>query len=113
MLITDNKYGAEIVSDKGKTYKFDSIECLIGFALVKNLTGNQTHDFIVSDFSNPGNFTDARNANYVHNDNFRSPMGLNVSAFGDKAKFDKFISDNGGHSLAWVEVIELVKQKDM
>jgi copper chaperone NosL len=113
MLITDNKYGAEIITDKGKTYKFDSIECLIGFASVKNLLGGETQNLLVSDFSNPGNFTDARNAHYVQNDNYRSPMGLNVSAFGDKSKSDKFISDNGGQNLGWLDVIQLVMQKDM
>lgn len=113
MLITDNKFGAEIVSDKGKPYKFDSIECLVGFALAKNLAGDQTHDFLVADFSNPGNFTAARNASYVHNDNFRSPMGLNVSAFDSEISRQKFVAENGGDLLYWVEVIELVKQKDM
>lgn len=113
MLITDNKYGAEIVSDKGKTYKFDSIECLIGFALMKNLLDGETQSLLVSDFSNPGNFTDARNAYYVQNNNFRSPMGLNVSAFADKNKSDKFISENGGQNIGWLDVIQLVMQKDM
>ena len=113
MLITDNKYGAEIISDKRKAYKFDSIECLIGFALTKNLIDGETQNLLVSDFSNPGNFIDARNAYYVHNDDFRSPMGLNVSAFADKNKFDKFISNNGGKNLDWLDVMQLVMQKDM
>lgn len=112
MLITDNRYGAEIVSGKGKTYKFDSLECLVGFALEKNLIGDETHRFFVTNFSHPGDFTNARNANYVHNENFKSPMGLNVMAFESKDGAEAFTSDNGGRNLVWINVIDLVKQKD-
>lgn len=113
MMITDNKYGAEVVSDKGKIYKFDSIECLIEFALEKNMVGDAGQSFLVTDFSKPEILIDAKTAFYVHNDNFRSPMGLNVSAFGSESELISFITANGGKKLSWVEVIELVKQNIM
>ncbi len=113
MQISDDKYASKIITSDEKVYKFDSIECLIGFASVKNLIDGETQNLLVSDYSNPGNFINARNAHYVHNDSFRSPMGLNVSAFGDKSRSDKFISDNGGQNLDWLDVIQLVMQKDM
>ncbi len=112
MLITDDKYGAELINDKGKIYKFDSIECLINYALVENLIGNNEMTMLVNDFSNPADFTDARRAFYVKNDNFRSPMGLNVMAFGDDNERKTFESENGGNVLNWIDVIELTKQKN-
>jgi copper chaperone NosL len=113
MLITDNKYGAELVTDKGKIYKFDSIECMIEFSLVKNTLGDTNNKLLITDFYNPGNLVDARNSFYVKNDKFRSPMGLNVTAFNSEEQAQKFISENGGEKLSWVEVIELVKQRSM
>lgn len=113
MLITDNKYGAELVTDKGKIYKFDSVECLVDFAITKNLTGDQTQTLLITDFSSPGNFVDARSAYYVRNNEFRSPMGLNVMAFGANTVMRKFVSENGGEVLSWVELIEIVKQRSM
>lgn len=113
MMITDNKYGAEVVSDKGKIYKFDSIECLIEFALEKNMVGDANQSFLVTDFSKPEDLIDAKTAFYVHNDNFRSPMGLNVSAFGSESELTSFITANGGKKLSWFDVIELVKQNIM
>ena len=113
MLITDNKYGAEIITDKGKAYKFDSIECMVEFSLVKNTLGDTNNKLLITDFYNPGNFIDARNSFYVKNDEFRSPMGLNVTAFNGDEQAQKFISANGGRKLSWVEVIELVKQRSM
>ncbi len=113
MMITDDKYGAEIVTDKGKVFKFDSIECLIELALEKNIAGDAGQSFLVTDFSTPEKLIDAKTAFYVHNDNFRSPMGLNVSAFESKSNLTSFINDNGGKKLSWVDVIELVKQSSM
>jgi copper chaperone NosL len=108
----DDKYGAELVTDKGKVYKYDSIECLIGYALNKNLIGDEKHLMLVSDFSKPGELFDARKSFYIHNNNFRSPMGLNVSAFINESEQQKFLAENSGEKLNWIEVVELVKQDD-
>lgn len=113
MQISDNRYGAELVTDKGKVYKFDSIECLIEFAMVKNLIGDSNQNLIVTDFAQPVTFIDAKSAYYVHNDNFRSPMGLNVSAFDSEISRQKFVAENSGQILNWIDVIELVKQRGM
>jgi copper chaperone NosL len=113
MLITDNRYGAEMVTDKGKIFKFDSIECLVNFSLAKNLIGDQNQILLVTDFANSPKFIQCKNAYYIQNENFRSPMGLNVSAFGNQDSVKKFLADNGGTEIPWLEVIELVKQSSM
>jgi len=113
MQITDNRYGSELVTDKGKVYKFDSIECMVEFAMVKNLIGDANQNLLVTDFSQPESFIDVTSAYYVMNDNFRSPMGLNVSAFNGPESGQKFVDENGGQILNWVDVIELVKQRSM
>ena len=113
MLITDDKYGAELVTDKGKLYKFDSMECMVGFSLVKNTLGDTNNKLLITDFKSPGNFIDARNSFYVKNDQFRSPMGLNVTAFSSMQASEKFMSDNGGEYFSWLDVIELVKLRSM
>jgi len=113
MQISDNRYGSELVTDKGKVYKFDSIECLVEFAIAKNLIGDSNQNFLVTDFALPANFINAIKAFYVRNDNFRSPMGLNVSAFDSEVSRQKFIAENSGQVLNWIDVIELVKQRNM
>ena len=113
MLITDNRYGSEIVTDKGKVLKFDEVGCMIEYAMVKNFIGDANQKFLVTDFASPESFMDANSAFYVENENFRSPMGLNVSAFDSEISRQKFISESGGSILNWVDVIELVKQRGM
>lgn len=109
MMISDNRYGAELITDKGKIFKYDSIECLIDYALEKNLIGDENQNFLVIDFSNPERLINARTAFYVHNENVRSPMGLNVSAFENESAVKNFLLTKGGKQLSWLEVIELTK----
>lgn len=113
MLITDNRYGSEIVTDKGKVFKFDEVSCMIEYALVKNLIGDANQKFLVTDFANPETLMDASSAFFVKNENFRSPMGSNVMAYDSEISRQKFVAESGGSLLDWVDVIELVKKRSM
>ena len=113
MLITDNRYGSEIVTDKGKVFKFDEVGCMIEYAIVKNFIGDANQKFLVTDFANPETLIDATDAFFVQNDNFRSPMGSNVMAYDSEISRQKFVAESGGSLLNWVDVIELVKQRSM
>jgi copper chaperone NosL len=105
MTITDSKYGAELITSKGKIYKYDSIECLAD-VIKKNKFGKEDISSLwVVDFNNPGNFISAENAHYLKNDKFHSPMGLNVLAVESDADVSKIYNLHGGEILKW----ELVK----
>lgn len=86
---------------------------MVEYAMVKNFIGDANQKFLVTDFANPETFIDAAAAFYVENDNFRSPMGLNVMAFDSEISRQKFVAESGGRLLNWVDVIELVKQRSM
>lgn len=105
MMITDEKYGAELVTDKGKINKYDSIECLLKQLQMKVFSDEQIASLWVIDFSNPRTFINAKTAFYIQNDEFRSPMGLNVQAFQNKDDFNKFFNENGGEKLKWDELL--------
>lgn len=106
MMITDEKYGAELVTDKGKIYKYDSIECLLQQLHMKVFSEEQIASLWVIDFSNPQTLIDAKTAYYTKNDNFRSPMGLNVQAFQTEEDFNKFFNENGGGKLSWANLMQ-------
>jgi len=106
MMITDEKYGAELVTDKGKIYKYDSIECLLEQLHNQTFRDDQIGSMWVIDFSNPRTLIDARTAYYTQNDEFRSPMGLNVQAFQRQQDFEKFFNENGGEKFTWDELMQ-------
>lgn len=78
MTIMDDRHASEIITEKGKVYKYDSIECMI-----RSL---KTHDepilkYLVMDFNNADTFIDATTATYLISESLPSPMGANLSAF--------------------------------
>jgi copper chaperone NosL len=112
MQIRDNRFAAEIVTDDNKVNKFDSIECLIGFALAKNILDDKSLSLFVCDYENPGKLLKVKSSFFTHNENFTSPMGLNVQTFSTESDQEKFVNENGGTKLGWEDVVEIVKESE-
>jgi copper chaperone NosL len=113
MQISDNRFAAEIITNQGTVYKFDSIECMIGFALTKNILNDKSVEFYVCDFLNPGHFIEAKNSYFARNENLPSPMGLDFQAFFSQGDRDMLVDENNisGEKLNWEDVVELVKEE--
>ena len=81
MTIVDKRYAAEILTKKGKAYKFDDIVCLKKYIGEKKMPLDDLSIF-VADYKNPeSNFLDAQFAVYLHSDIFKSPMNGCFAAF--------------------------------
>jgi len=112
MQIRDNRFATEIITDDNKVYKFDSIECLIGFALAKNILDDKSLSLFVCDYQNPGKLLEVKSSFFTHNENFTSPMGLNVQTFSTESDQEKFVNENGGTKIGWEDVVEMVKESE-
>ena len=96
MTIMDNKFGAEIVSAKGKVFKFDAIECMTDF-INENQGINTTQTmFLTVNIASPGTLMDARKAFFLKDKAFHSPMGGNLAAFEVKQ-----LAENNRQSADW------------
>ena len=104
MTITDQKYGAEIISKKGKTFKFDAAECMLNFVNAKKIDANEVEKYFVVNLAEPGKLIDAVKAVYLISPNLRSPMGGNISSFADMTMADKYIKENSGVIYKWDEL---------
>lgn len=109
MMVMDKRYGAELVTDKGKIYFFDSIECLIGYIENKNISKKDYSSLWVSNYADPGNIIDASKAIYLKNNELRSPMGLNALAVETLEQFDRIFNQYGGKQLKFEDLFELVR----
>lgn len=78
MTIMDDKHAAQIVTNTGKVYVFDSIECMLRSLEVH---ADKAEQILVMDFKNPGTFLRASEASYLIAPGLQSPMGANLSAF--------------------------------
>lgn len=75
MMITDRRFGGEIITTKGKVYKFDSLECLNDFSKKNRaLLGESYREFVVS-VTNQGALIPANSARFYLEPTLRSPMG--------------------------------------
>jgi copper chaperone NosL len=110
MNISDNKYGAEIVTHKNKNYKFDSIECLFQFK--KNfINSDEIHSEWVNDFSQPGKLINLTKAYFLKSEIYRSPMGMNVLAVESEDALNEIKNKDGGTELSYIEVFELANEE--
>ena len=81
MTIIDKRYATEIITSKGKAYKFDDWECLKNFSKENNLREPELLIFI-SNYSQSENiFLDVKKSMFLHSELFHSPMNGNYAAF--------------------------------
>lgn len=109
MTIVDAKFGAEIVSTKGKVIKFDALECMLGFENKGYIDAKDIKAHYVVDASRPAELMEAAKAQYLHSENLPSPMGGNISAFATTEVVEKMHSEFSGKMLDWANVKEKFK----
>ena len=103
MTISDARYGAEIVTKKGKTYKFDDAHCVLTY--LKNMADNkEVSDVYFTDFDGKHELIAASQALFLKSDQLNSPMGGNVAAFSDKQPLQKVSEQFKGTELSWNEL---------
>jgi copper chaperone NosL len=81
MTIVDPKFGAEIVTKKGKVYKFDDTHCIAVFLERRGLELSDIHQTLFVQYNTPGEFVAVKSAEFVVSSQFKSPMGGNAAAF--------------------------------
>ena len=111
MNISDTKFGAEIVTKKGKIFKYDAAECMINAVGRGEINMGDAAGFYVIDAANPKQLIKSETASYLISEKFPSPMGANLSAFGSIADAEKFRSQFGGELKTWDDLLVKFKVK--
>jgi len=111
MLISDQRYGGELLTDKGKPYKFDSIECMAAYILKEKEGSKNIQSIWTIDFEIPETFIDAKQSWYLQSDSLRSPMGLNLSSYYDQSHAQGARNLHTGKIVRWQEVKNIVKKE--
>lgn len=106
MTIMDKRYGTEIVTKKGKVFKFDSVECLVDYLKKNEADSAEFRHVLITPFNQPGKLADARQSYVLHSKNLPSPMGLYLTAFADEATAMEYKEDFGGRMYCWKRLME-------
>ncbi|HEX5581150.1 MAG TPA: nitrous oxide reductase accessory protein NosL, partial [Gemmatimonadaceae bacterium] len=108
MMVSDARFGAQLVTGTGKTLTFDSVECLAGWYLDQQ-DATEVRSLWVTDFRHPGTFVPATEARFVRGTQ-HSPMGLGIVAFAADADPAVLAREFGGATLDWAAVLEAVRR---
>lgn len=110
MTLMDKKFGAELVTQKGKVYKFDDVNCMLTFY---NAPENNSEKFahrLVVDFMQPGMLISVGDAYFLKSPEIKSPMASQIAAFGSEAGMNKMKQEWDGIYLVWGEVVTQFKK---
>jgi len=104
MTIVDQKYGAELVNDKGKVFPFDATECMVNY-LRESPKQEKDHAYVLAvAFDTPKKLHPVDELTFLISPQLPSPMGANLSAFKSRERADAAQEEYSGALLDWEEV---------
>ena len=106
MTLTDKRFGAEIITDKGKVLKFDDLNCLADYLKSGSIQEKSVAQLVSVDFTKSPAFVDVTKAFFLKNEAIKSPMRGDVATFSEQTDLDAVRKElGGGDVLVWNEVL--------
>lgn len=109
MTIMDHKFGGEIVSKKGKIFKFDDAHCMAAFMDRRGIELSNIHKTLLLDYNSKDKFLNVDTAVFVLSSKLKSPMGSNAAAFSNKADAEKKATEVDGKVTDWATLFNIIK----
>lgn len=111
MKIHDHRYGGAILTEKGKTYKFDSLECLLEFESKKLDKQEIVKERYAFNTFKKGELINVNQAVFLNVPKTRSPMGLGILSAESEGQILKVKAKQGGEVLNWEQLKDLLQSK--
>lgn len=81
MTIIHPQFGGEIVTKKGKVYKFDDTHCIATFLERRGVELSSIHQTLFVDYNNPNELVKVNSVEFVVSSQLKTPMGGHAAAF--------------------------------
>ena len=104
MTIMDPKFGGEIITKKGRVFKFDDAHCLSHFLKSTNIKHEDIAQTVFVDYENNKNFLDVKSSYFVISPQLKSPMNGDAAAFLSKERAIAKAGATNGEIKTWEEV---------
>jgi copper chaperone NosL len=109
MTIMDPKFGGEIVTKKGRVYKFDDARCLAKYLHDREVSLNDIHATLFTNYNGNEDFLNTKTAVFVVGSEIKSPMGSNAAAFASKTDAEKKSAEVNGKLTDWATLYNIIK----
>jgi len=106
MTIIDKKFAVEIISVKGKAFKFDELICAQQFVNDGKIGSKDIKDIYVNNFNKPGEFIKFYESFVASSESLKSPMGGKMAAFITEEEAARFTLTYGGNTIAPHNIIK-------
>lgn len=105
MTIVDQKFGAEVLTRKGRNYKFDDLHCLAAFDKEGTVPAADRAQVLFIDYETPHGFIDAKKAVLLQGGTLHSPMNGNIAAFATEAAAEAASKITEAHRTQWTGIL--------
>ncbi|EMK00963.1 nitrous oxide reductase accessory protein NosL [Leptospira sp. WS58.C1] len=93
MAIVDKRFHSQLLTEKGRRYYFDSIECSHSFEKSERYSSGSVW---FADYENPDRMLSEKAAVLVRSSELRSPMGEGLGAFSSMDRAKNFLNSHKG-----------------
>lgn len=110
MTIMDKQFGTELVTLKGKVFKFDDLSCMSKYMKTNDLHEADCKHVVISNYEKPEEFLDFNKAFFIQAENLQSPMLGNIAAFDSETAIQELVTtDSTAKNITWTEIKTLFK----
>ena len=104
MTIMEPNFGAEIITKKGRIFKFDDVHCVVNYLRSGKINSADIKQTLFIEYNNGASFVEAEKAQFVSSPKLKSPMNSNTAAFASAEAAQKMAAETGGTVKDWAAV---------
>ncbi len=101
MTISDARFGTQIVTNKGRAFNFDDVQCMIAFMKAGDVDQADIKEIYLPDYSNDNKLLPARDMILLRSESLKSPMRGDIAAFRSQEDLEEARKIYGGEVLTW------------
>lgn len=105
MTIMEPKFGGEIITKKGRVFKFDDAHCLANYIHKNKVQQAEIAQTLFIDYDSEKNFLDAKSLFFVVSPELKSPMNSNAAAFVTRERAETKAKETEGSVKTWNELM--------
>jgi len=104
MTVSDARFGAQLVTTKGRAYNFDDLNCMMAAVKKNEIAETEVAAFYLPDYLDGNELLPAEGLFLLHSEQLKSPMLGNTAAFRNLADLAEIQRQIGGELVEWKEL---------
>ncbi len=108
MTIVDKQHASQLVTNKGKVFNFDALECMLNH--LNELEEEKIGVLLTNTYHYPEELVEVDQATFLISEGIPSPMGEFLTAFKTYEEAVKAQAEHGGTLFDWEELRERFKK---